>query len=168
MSPVIFQLSNKRAEWGAIWTIRSLSALFPLSSSRLWHLNRTGTLGPVSLRLMTSQFKDFVTHTQKRKQWNAYFAVYGFKILCEIWKGTFEISYKILNPYSAKYAFYEVLKIWRLTISKSYDILSLSETGPWWSLWIALFSFLWHTACLVSNIVLCLTVASEDISCIPD
>ena len=30
--------------------------------------------------------------------------VYGFKILCEISKGTFEISHKILNPYTAKYA----------------------------------------------------------------
>ena len=74
-------------------------------------------LGPVSLRLMTSQFKDIVTHTQNSKQWNAYFAVYGFKILCEISKVPFEISHKILNPYTAKYAFYDVLKIWRLTIS---------------------------------------------------
>ena len=43
--------------------------------------------------------------------------MYGFKILREISKGTFEISHKILNPYTAKYAFYEVLKLWRLTIS---------------------------------------------------
>ena len=43
--------------------------------------------------------------------------VYGFKILCEISKGTFEISHKILNPYTAKYAFYEVVKIWRFMIS---------------------------------------------------
>ena len=28
--------------------------------------------------------------------------VYGFQILCEISKGTFEISHKILNPYTAK------------------------------------------------------------------
>ena len=38
--------------------------------------------GAVSLRLMTSQFKDIVTHTQKQRTVNAYFAVYGFKILC--------------------------------------------------------------------------------------
>ena len=57
--------------------------------------------------------------------------MYGFKILCEISKVPFEISYKILNPYTAKYAFYEVLKIWRLMISYSYDIFSLNETGPW-------------------------------------
>ena len=56
--------------------------------------------------------------------------MYGFKILCEISKGTFEISRKILNPYTAKYAFYEVLKIWQVMISFSYDILSLSETSP--------------------------------------
>ena len=62
--------------------------------------------GPVSLRLMTSQFKDIVTHMQKkRRQQNAHFAVYGFKILCEISKVPFEISHKILNAYTAKYAF---------------------------------------------------------------
>ena len=48
------------------------------------------------------------------------FAVYGFKILCEISKGTFEISHKILNPYTAKYAFYcfQFLRV-------SYDIFEL-------------------------------------------
>ena len=46
--------------------------------------------------------------------------MYGFKIVCEISKGTFEISHKILNPYTVKYAFYEVLK--NLT---TYDILEL-------------------------------------------
>ena len=71
-------------------------------------------LGPVSLRLMTSHFKDAVTYTQKHKQLNAYFAVYGLKILCEISNVPFEISHKILKPYDVKYAFYEVLKIWRL------------------------------------------------------
>ena len=45
------------------------------------------------------------------------FAVFGFKILCEISKVPFEISHKILNPYTTKYVFYEVLKIWRLLIS---------------------------------------------------
>ena len=34
------------------------------------------------------------------------FAVYGLEIMCEISKGTFEISHKILNPYTAKYAVY--------------------------------------------------------------
>ena len=43
---------------------------------------------------------------------NAYFAVYGFKILCEISKVPFEISHKFLNAYPAKYASYEVLKVW--------------------------------------------------------
>ena len=48
------------------------------------------------------------------------FAVYGFKTLCEISKGTFEISHKILNPYTAKYAFYcfHFLRV-------SYDIFEL-------------------------------------------
>ena len=48
---------------------------------------------------------------------NIYFAVYGFKILCDISKDTFEISRKIFNPYTAKYAFYEMLKIWWIMIS---------------------------------------------------
>ena len=30
----------------------------------------------------------------------------GFKSLCEISKGIFEIAQKILNPYTAKYVFY--------------------------------------------------------------
>ena len=55
--------------------------------------------------------------------------MYGFKVLCEISKVPFEISYKILNTYTAKYAFYEVVKIWRLM---SNDILSNCETGPRW------------------------------------
>ena len=58
--------------------------------------------------------------------------MHGFKILCEISKVPFEISYKILNAYAAKYAFYEVLKIWRhMLYFKNYDLLSLSDTGPW-------------------------------------
>ena len=65
-----------------------------------------------SLRLMTSQLKDIVIHTQKLRTVKCTFAVYGLKILCEISKGTFEI----LNPYTAKYAFYEVLKLGRIMI----------------------------------------------------
>ena len=54
---------------------------------------------------------------KNKSRLNAHLAVYGFKILCEISKGTFEISHKILNPYTAKYAFYKVSKIWRVMIS---------------------------------------------------
>ena len=48
--------------------------------------------------------------------------MYGFTILCEISKGTFEISHKILNLYTAKYAFYrfqflrvsnDIFELWR-------------------------------------------------------
>ena len=51
--------------------------------------------------------------------------MYGFKILCEISKGTFEISHKILNPYTAKYAFYrfQFLRV-------SYDIFELWRHKP--------------------------------------
>ena len=34
--------------------------------------------------------------------YNAYFAVYGFEILCEMSKGTYDISHNILNPYTAE------------------------------------------------------------------
>ena len=46
--------------------------------------------------------------------------MYGFKILCEISKGTFEISHKILNPYIAKYAF-----DWLIFLFVIYDIFEL-------------------------------------------
>ena len=59
--------------------------------------------------------------------------MYGFKILCEISKGTFEISYKILNPYTAKYAFYcflflracyNIFESWRhMRLSESHFIV---------------------------------------------
>ena len=49
--------------------------------------------------------------------YHAYFALYGFTILCEISMVPFEISHKILNPYTVRYAYYGVLKIWRLMIS---------------------------------------------------
>ena len=57
--------------------------------------------------------------------------VYGFKILCEISKGTFEISHKILNPPIAKYVFYCLV-----FLRVSYNILncvviSLNETDLW-------------------------------------
>ena len=32
--------------------------------------------------------------------------MYGFKFLCGISEGTFEILHKILDPHTAKYAFY--------------------------------------------------------------
>ena len=57
------------------------------------------------------------SHATNRRQQNPYFTVYGFKILCEISKGPFEISHKLWNTYTGKYTFYGVLKIWRLMIS---------------------------------------------------
>ena len=53
--------------------------------------------------------------------------MYGFKILYEISKGTFEISHKVLNPYTAKYAFY-CLQFFRV----SYDIFGLWCHKPLW------------------------------------
>ena len=61
---------------------------------------------------------------------NAYLSVYGFQILCEISKVTFDITHKIWNPYTAKCAFYEVLKNVRKMLSYSYGILCLTETAP--------------------------------------
>ena len=51
--------------------------------------------------------------------------LHGFKILCEISKGTFEISHKIMNPYTAKCAFY-CLHFLRV----SYDIFELWRHKP--------------------------------------
>ena len=51
--------------------------------------------------------------------------MYGFKILREIWKGTFEISHRIFNPYTAKYAFYRVLFLCVI-----YDIFELWRHKP--------------------------------------
>ena len=103
---------------------------YPITApmSAMWKEKRK--LGPVSLRLMTLQFKDIVTHTQKLKTVKCIFAVYGFKIWCEISKVPFEITHKILVPYTAKYTFYDVLQIYGLMISSSYDFLSLSENAP--------------------------------------
>ena len=53
------------------------------------------------------------------------FAVDGFKILCEISKGTFEISHKILDPYTAKCSFY-CLVFWGM----SYDIFESWRHKP--------------------------------------
>ena len=58
--------------------------------------------------------------------------MYGFKILDEIWKVSFEISHKIWNLYTAKCALYEVLKLTNNDILESYDTVSLSEKGPWY------------------------------------
>ena len=53
--------------------------------------------------------------------------IYGewFKIFCEISKGTFEISHKILNPYTATYAFYGLV-----FLRVSYDIFELWRHKP--------------------------------------
>ena len=65
--------------------------------------------------------------------------MYGFKIVCEISSGTFEISHKILNPYTAKYIFYCLvfLRIGHL----SYYATSLYQ-----------FHWCWHRVnyCLIS------------------
>ena len=42
--------------------------------------------------------------------------MYGFKILCDMSKGSFLISHKILTPYTIKYAFlhvsYNIFELW--------------------------------------------------------
>ena len=84
----------------SVWLSRTLS----LTDELMW------IPGPVTLRLMTPQFKDIVNHTQNIIEENTYFTVYGFKILCEISTVVpCQISNKILNPVTTKYAFY---KIW--------------------------------------------------------
>ena len=71
--------------------------------------------GPVSLRLMTSQFKYIVNPTKTEVNW-MHILLFGFQILSEISKVPFEISHKILSSYAAKYAFYKVLKLCQVMI----------------------------------------------------
>ena len=101
-----------------------------LSKSPNWPMyTRKDMIFPMSLAMSATSYGpshsglwrhnskvSWLMRKNKRHQ-NAYFAAYGFKILCEISKVPFEISHKILNPYTAKCEFYEVLKIWRLMMS---------------------------------------------------
>ena len=99
-------------------------------------------LGPVSLRLVKTLRYDNSSKFFNTSN-NAHFAAYRFKILCEISKGTFEFSHKILNPYATKYAFTDFnFRVW-LTISLDYDFLSLSEMGPWALIWHYCNLFTW-------------------------
>ena len=86
----------------------------------------------------------------------AYFAVYGFNILCKISKSTFEI----LNPYTAKYAFYCPVLLVSVTVSLNCDVISLSETGPCCSLTLSYFHLLFvfphnYTATHLSSLLWC-------------
>ena len=58
---------------------------------------------------------------KNKSQWNAYFAVYGFKNLCEISKLSFEISHKILIQYPAKCAFQ--------SFEENFSLLYFSGSG---------------------------------------
>ena len=87
-----------------------------------WHVPEarlTKTLGVISLR-----YCNLSTFNTSR---NTYFVVYGFKILCEISKGTIEISHNVVNPYTAKCAVY-CLVFLRL----SYDSFELWRHKPLW------------------------------------
>ena len=72
--------------WKNTTSLRTINTIGPITlygkscsdnSALFSHREMTrGGLGPVSPRLMTSQFKDILTHTQKMKTVNAYFAVF--------------------------------------------------------------------------------------------
>ena len=88
--------------------------------------------GPVSLRLMTSQFKDIVNHTEKMKTVKC--------IFCGVWDQHFCMKFqrcplkfhtKFWTYTPQNMHFTRCLKFDDLWYLKSYDILSLSETGPW-------------------------------------
>ena len=51
--------------------------------------------------------------------------MYGLKILCEVSKGTFEISHNILNRHTAKHVFY-----WLLFLCEIYDSFELWRHKP--------------------------------------
>ena len=85
----------------------SLAFVWPVNSPHKW---------PVTRKMFP--FDDVIIQ-------NAYLVVYGFKIFCEISKGTFEISHKIWNPYFTKYAF-----CWFLFLFAINDILELWRHKP--------------------------------------
>ena len=80
----------------------------------------------------TKAYDDTIQRYRKsQKNWKSvkvYFAVYGFKILCEKAKVPFEIMHVILNACTTKYAFHEVLWIWQIMIS--YGHLCPNELSP--------------------------------------
>ena len=87
------------------------------------------TMGPVSLRLMTSQLKDVVTYMQKYKAVKC--------IFCGVWVQTFVWNFKgdlwnFTQNFKPIYRKICILRgVRQLMISYSYHILSLSETVPW-------------------------------------
>ena len=46
--------------------------------------------------------------------------MYGYDILCEIWKVPFEIPHKISYPYIERYDFYTTLKCYELLDSRAH------------------------------------------------
>ena len=50
--------------------------------------------------------------------------MYGFKMSCEISRGTFDIAYEILNQYTEKCAYYDVLNVWRIIIYDIFTVMS--------------------------------------------
>ena len=93
------------------------------TTSLYWDLLVCGfsSMEPVSLRIMTSQFKDIVTHTQKHETVKC--------IFCGVWVRNFVWNFKgalwnftqNFEPIP-KYAFYEVLKfdeLWYIRIMTS-------------------------------------------------
>ena len=71
--------------------------------------------------------------------------MYGFIIFCEISKGTFEISYNILNLYTAKYAFYCLV-----FLRMSYDIVELWRHKPQWDGLRRSHNLSWHSVISVA------------------
>ena len=79
-----------------------------LTARRHWSSGALDFGAFVYARLMTSQFKDIVTHTKKMKTVKCKSCGVWVQIFVWNFQGAFEISPKILNPYTAKYAFYEM------------------------------------------------------------
>ena len=81
--------------------------------------------------------------------------MYGFIILCEISKGTFETSHKTLNPYTALHLIDFYFCTW-FTISLHCDVICPSETGPSSSSASAVMRCI-----IVSNVYSCLRIEAE-------
>ena len=73
--------------------------------------------GPVALRLMTSQLKDIVTHTQKYKTVKCIFCGVWVQIFVWNFNGALCNFTPNFKPIHHKICIYKVLKFWRFIIS---------------------------------------------------
>ena len=117
-------------QWETWWPLVELLSWYPIILTE--PLQLTAYQGPVSLRLLTSQFKDIVTHMQKLKTVKCIFCVFGVWVQNFVWnfKGALWNFTQNFEPIYRK--------IWILQGVKNlmtYGILSLKKRGPRYPRW---------------------------------